>query len=163
MTVPLDQRIRVLRHLSLAARVAPVAPIGTLFKQVRAAQLRPRSSLGRKPHLAEPSHLQAIRALPCLKCGLEEGSEAAHVRLNSAALGKRTGIGEKPDDRWTVPLCAGCHRLDPESQHRRGEIAFWNALGINPLRAAMELYRVSPDGAAMRAVALRFIAEATRS
>lgn len=158
MTVSNEHRLRVLAHLSAeAARIAPVAPVGSLFKQPALAKRR--LSMGRKPRLVEPSHLDAVRALPCLKCGLEGFSEAAHLRLNCAALGKRTGIGEKPDDRWTVPLCANCHRIDPDSQHKIGEIAFWRAVGINPLRAAQALHRASPDLVAMRAAALRIIAE----
>lgn len=158
MTVPFEHRVRVLRHMVLAARVAPVAPIGSLLKQIRAAQLRPRSSLGRRPRVLEPLHLEAIRQLPCLKCGMEPCGEAAHVRLNCAALGKRTGIGEKPSDMWAVPLCRSCHLTDPDAQHKVGEIAFWHALAINPLRVAVALHRVSPDIVAMRAVVLSFMA-----
>ena len=34
--------------------------------------------------------------------------------MGSLAHGKReSGKGEKPDDRWAVPLCAGCHLDGP--------------------------------------------------
>lgn len=137
-------------------RITPRAPIGSLLKLPIAR--KQRFSLGRSPRVVEPSYLALIRALPCLKCGLEPCGEAAHVRLNCAALGKRTGVGEKPDDRWAVPLCGSCHRIDPDSQHRAGEIVFWNAVGINPLRVAQASHRAAPDLVAMRAVVLSFMA-----
>jgi membrane carboxypeptidase/penicillin-binding protein PbpC len=51
-----------------------------------------------------------------------------------------TGMGERPDDKWTVPLCVGCHMDKKNSLHRMGEEVFWNHFGINPFKIAMSLY-----------------------
>lgn len=135
-------------------RLTPAAPIGSLLK--RAGKDRPAM---RNQAPADLPHLAAIRLLPCLKCGLEPCGEAAHVRMNSAALGKRNAMGKKPDSRWVVPLCRACHQSDPDAQHRIGEQEFWVRLGINPLLVAKQLFEVSADLVRMRAVVFKAIAE----
>lgn len=141
-----------------ASQIYNRAPIGSLLKKPGVGKTK-RLDMGRSPRLQEPSHLQAIRELPCLKCGLEQFSEAAHVRLNSAAFNKRAGKGEKPDDRWSLPLCPSCHRLDDDSQHKVGEAIFWHALNLNPLLICEALHKVSPDIVAMRAVVFSFMGQ----
>lgn len=106
----------------------------------------------------DPNYLAMIRELPCLHCGMEP-SEAAHVRMASAAHGKASGIGKRPADRWSVPLCAEHHRLARDAQHQRGEREFWDALDVNPLWVAERLYARRGDLVAMRAVVLTAIAE----
>jgi len=109
----------------------------------------------------ELSYLALIRQLPCLKCGLEDSSEAAHLRQQSAAHGKRGGIGKKPEDRWALPLCGGpqgCHA----EQHKIGERVFWDGIGINPHLVCEKLYAQKGDVVAMRAVVLGAIAERGR-
>ena len=49
--------------------------------------------------------LQAIRQLPCVRCGMMPPSQAAHS--NSSKHGKGKGI--KADDQFTIPLCHSCH------------------------------------------------------
>jgi hypothetical protein len=51
------------------------------------------------------------------------------------------GVGMKPGDRYTVPLCTACHA----KQHRVGELSFWSALSIDPLNVAFRLWIVSTD------------------
>jgi hypothetical protein len=63
----------------------------------------------------DKKHLNFIRSLPCLICGVF-GSEAAHLRK-----GTDGGIGLKPSDKFTTPLCHNCHA----EQHRVGELRFW--------------------------------------
>lgn len=63
-----------------------------------------------------PDHLAWIRTLPCAVPGCIEKSQAAHVRQGTGG-----GMGMKPDDRWTLPLCGALHH--PE-QHRIGHRAF---------------------------------------
>jgi len=88
-------------------------------------------------------HLRLIRACPCLAC-LAEPAEAAHVRYSDAARGKvNPGIGRKPEDRWTVPLCPRCHRTGTAAQHSTNERAWWEAHRIDPLAAAIALHRIS--------------------
>lgn len=133
------------------------APYGSLLKRPRPRAKR--LDMGRNTRIEEPSHLQAIRQLPCLRCGVEGFTEAAHVRMTSSAVHKRSGMGVKPDDKWCVPLCGGCHQHDTDSQHRVGELTFWHHVGINPLLICEELHKASPNVEAMRAVVLRFISE----
>ena len=81
-------------------------------------------------------HLAFVRQLPCVACGKAAPSEAAHVRT-----GTDGGVGVKPGDRYTVPLCTVCHA----KQHRIGELTFWSALRIDPVNAALRLWTVSAD------------------
>jgi len=72
------------------------------------------------------AHRDFVRSFACAMCGSTANREVAHVRLGSGA-----GIGQKPDDWRTVPLCAGpnsnadgqlgCHNR----QHTIGEQTFW--------------------------------------
>ena len=95
----------------------------------------------RRPRRFHQEHLRFIRTLPCCVCGTRKFVEAAHVRMASAIHGKReTGIGEKPSDEWSVPLCARHHQEDQEAQHRIGEAAFWSKHGIDPFALALALW-----------------------
>lgn len=143
------------RHV-FPQRLSPAAPLGSLLK--RAGKDRPAT---RDKAPADLSYLASIRILPCLKCGLDPCLEAAHVRMNSAAHGKRQAMGKKPSSAWTLPLCSGCHTRDPDSQHRLGEQEFWDRLGINPLLVAKKLWEASGDVVRMRAVVMVAIAERT--
>ena len=138
-------------------RLAVTAVPGALLKRLHALAERARMRPER-----DPDHLAMVRQLPCLRCGLEPCGEASHVRRQSAAHGKRGGIGKKPADRWTLPLDSACHRLDYDSLHNIGEDFFWYLLGIDPLFAAERLYHRRGDLVAMRAEALRIIAERSR-
>lgn len=141
-------------------RLTPPAAPGALLK--RAFGLAQRIKL-RDTADRDPVYLGLVRQMPCLKCGMEPPPlcEAAHVRMQSAAHGKRGGIGKKPADRWALPLCAACHRIDKDSQHAVGENLFWHILGINPLLTCARLYAARGDLLRMRAVVLRAIAERT--
>lgn len=143
-------------RLIMPQRVSELAPLGSLLKRPRESRIKAR--FGRTPRALDPTHLDAIRELPCLKCGMEPCGEAAHVRLSSATHGKRNAGGARPDDRWALSLCRSCHLTDDDAQHKVGELQFWGALGINPLMVCEALYRVSPDLVAMRAVVFTFMA-----
>jgi hypothetical protein len=137
---------------------APAAP-GSLFKQPAPVRKK-KLDMGRKPRERDEEHLEAIRQCPCLKCGIDPAGEAAHIRISSAAHGKpNAGIGNKPDDKFTLPLC----HQDHMEQHALGESSFWADVGIPPLKMAESLYRLSPNTEAMRAACFvaRTIAEAT--
>ena len=86
-------------------------------------------------------HLTFIRTLPCVVCNNNTSVEAAHIRFSCLRAGKRqTGMGEKPDDSWTLPLCGIHHR----EQHTMGEQDFWKKHGLDPIFLALALYR-APD------------------
>lgn len=138
-------------------RIFPPSPAGSLLKRIgAAAQPAPRKADTDQ----DRAYLALVRQCPCLHCGMEP-SEAAHVRMASAAFGKASGLGKKPETRWTLPLCAEHHRLARNSQHSQSEHAFWDDLGINPLLTAANLYERRGDLVAMRAVV--FVAIAGRS
>lgn len=133
---------------------------GSLLKRTGAADQpqQPRSTDGD----ADRSYLSLIRCLPCLSCGMEP-SEAAHLRLSSAAYGKASGLGKKPPDRWALSLCSQCHRLAKTAQHNRNEAEFWGSLGINPLATCEALYAQRGDLVAMRMTAVLTIATRNKS
>ena len=95
----------------------------------------------KRPRKKVESHLNFIRSLYCIVSG-QYGVEACHVRFASAFHGKRhTGMAEKPDDRWTVPLSPGEHRR----QHSMDEEAYWRGVNIDPLTVAALLWSASGD------------------
>ncbi len=98
-----------------------------------------------------PRHLEFVRQLPCVCCGRPAPSEAAHVRMSRADLGKANAMSSKPDDKYAVPLCSRCHTGD---QHTKfGEPEFWARLGIDPLDLALRLWAVTGNiEAGIRAV-----------
>lgn len=88
------------------------------------------------------AHLKFIRSLPCLLCETHQNVQAAHIRMPSPAHGKRgTGIGRKPDDRWTIPLCGPHH----EMQHQTGEESFWRFHNIDVCNVAALLWSCTGD------------------
>ena len=88
------------------------------------------------------AHLKFIRSLPCIVCGDNTSTEAAHVRMSDPRIGKDiTGIGIKPHDYFVVPLCGECHRR----QHQMSERLFWRHAGIDPVLKALALYAASGD------------------
>ena len=96
----------------------------------------------RSPRKIDPDHLAFVRQLPCVVCGNDIETEAAHIRAACVKAAKRpTGKGERPDDAWTLPLCGRCHR----DQHERGETSFWSYHQVDPFFIALALYRVSGD------------------
>lgn len=96
----------------------------------------------RQPRAHNEKHLQFIRGLPCLVCKNNLTIDAAHIRYSDLGRGKRAvGVGEKPDDKWTVPLCRNDHTM----QHSIGERSYWEGLGIDPIAVAQKLYAVSGD------------------
>lgn len=95
----------------------------------------------RRPREKNNAHLAFIRTLPCIVTGMVP-VEAAHIRFGEPSLGKRpVGLGERPDDKWTLPLCADQHRR----QHSMNERDYWNEVGIDPLRYALKLWEASGD------------------
>ncbi len=102
----------------------------------------------RHPRRKSEKHLAWLRTLPSLVRG-EGPVEAAHIRYADFQRGKRqTGMGEKPDDMWAVPLAASAHR----QQHSTSERRFWEAHGIDPILIAAFLWLHSGDNEAGRTI-----------
>jgi hypothetical protein len=101
--------------------------------------LRSRS---KRPRQENQAHLKFIRALPCLICGARKDVQAAHIRAGSAIYAKRaTGMGEKPNDTFTLPLCRHHHAI----QHQGNELLFWRLMCIDPFATALALFAASGD------------------
>jgi hypothetical protein len=99
-------------------------------------------NIRKRPRIENRNHLAFIRKLPCVVCLTRRNVEAAHVRMGSPLYGKRpAGMGEKPDDKFSLPLCARHH----DEQHAMNEAAFWMALAIDPLQLALSLFDSTGD------------------
>lgn len=99
----------------------------------------------RSPRQQCPAFLRFVRRHPCCVCRAPAPSQAAHIRMAATDRGKRsTGMGEKPSDRWAVPLCRFCHLDAPLAQHRIGEARFWALVGVDPFAVAESLWTAFP-------------------
>jgi hypothetical protein len=95
----------------------------------------------RQPRVENKAFLAFVREHPCCACGVWPPSQAAHLRRACPERGKRhTGGGERPDDCWSVPLCAMCHLDGPLSVHRTSEERFFARFGLDPFQIAADLY-----------------------
>ncbi len=111
----------------------------------------------RESRWRSPAHNAFVRGFACAMCGSTTNIEAAHVRMGSGA-----GMGQKPDDWRTTPLCAGPHsNIDGHlgchnRQHVIGEPLFWaeyqklHGQSVDQLLA--ELERASPKTADIRRI-----------
>jgi len=127
----------------------------------------------RDPRERDPAFLGYVAKLPCLACmvsgKVKWGVHVAHLRAASPEHDKRyTGKGEKPSDRWTLPLCPPHHVGDltrvPFSQHEMGELDFWARLGIaDPFQVCIDLYEAfqrRPRGSASAGAGVAIISKA---
>lgn len=98
-----------------------------------------RQRIGR---FSDEGHLDFIRSLPCICCGNNIETQAAHLRSPNRRWGKDiTGGGRKPSDMWTLPLCGRCH----SKQHSMNEVQFYQSRNIDPWKLALSLYAASGD------------------
>ncbi len=92
--------------------------------------------------MKRPKHLEFIRTLPCVVCADNTSTEAAHVRMLDSRIAKPvTGMQIKPDDKFTLPLCGRCHRL----QHAGSEAAFWRSQETDPVLLSLAIFSASGD------------------
>lgn len=96
-----------------------------------------KSGIRPQPQVRCPAHLAWVRGHQCAAGGDDcEGKiEAAHVRT-----GTNGGMGKKPGDDWTIPLCSYHHR----AQHNVGEAEFERVFEIDMKKIAQALARRSP-------------------
>src|SRR5437016_3362084 len=93
----------------------------------------------RQPRVECPQYLAWLRQQGCAcGCGFTAPSDAAHIRAGSIRYGKDyTGMQQKPDDRWAVPLRHDHHM----AQHQYGdEVGWWAAHGLDPFKLAIGYY-----------------------
>lgn len=88
------------------------------------------------------SYRKRIKSLPCVICGDNTSTEAAHVRYSEWAAGKiNPGMAKKPGDQWLISLCSRHHQL----QHLMNERAFWHQFRINPVIYCTLLHQCNAD------------------
>lgn len=101
--------------------------------------------------MKRPAHLDFIRSLPCISCGDNICTEAAHIRYTDSSVAKmNAGIGAKPADYFTVPLCSECHLIQGKNEKE-----FWAVMGIDPVKKALALWAYSGN----RELAIRLVRE----
>ena len=102
----------------------------------------------RDPRQRDDRHLAYVRQQPCCLPFCKRQAEAAHLRMGNLTIGKEpAGKGEKPHDRYTVPLCPYHHRIGIDCQHNSNEREWWERTGINPWPIAEALW-IESGGAA---------------
>lgn len=125
------------------ARIATITPIFT--KGTRRKRIIPTAEGQRRPRERDAKHMSCIAVLPCVIC-FARPVHVAHVRMADLDRCKQhTGKGEKPSDRWTVPLCPDCHLNGPDAQHRSSESEWWARQGIDPIALCERLYAATGD------------------
>lgn len=92
----------------------------------------------RRQRAKDKRHLKVIARLPSVISG-QTPCDACHIRYVDKRFDKRpTGLGEKPDDRWVLPLTRNQHI----TQHRGNERDFWKSKNIDATAFAKGLYDV---------------------
>ena len=82
--------------------------------------------------LRDKEHRTFVSRQPCLVCG-RAPTDPHHLRF-----AQPPALGRKVSDEFTVPVC----RLHHREIHRQGdEAAWWKKAGIEPLSAALTLWR----------------------
>ena len=99
---------------------------------IRKLSKKPRGIDNRPQRFRSQRHLRHVRSHACVNCDAEAPIEAAHYKL-----GTDGGMGMKPSDYWTTPLCRDCH-----ARQHTGERTFWQ--GKDPLAIIEALIRTSP-------------------
>jgi hypothetical protein len=82
--------------------------------------------------IRDREHVRSVAKQACLVCG-RRPADAHHLRFAQSRA-----LGRKVSDEFAVPLCRIHHRL----VHRVGnEAAWWKDAGIDPIKAARQLWR----------------------
>ncbi len=101
----------------------------------------------RQPRVTDRKYKGWIAQLPCVICATVP-VEVAHLRYADVLyLKDNPGMGAKPSDLWTLPLCAHHHRLGKNAQHSGNERNWWRC----------RLGRESPRDPHALCLILRFI------
>jgi hypothetical protein len=84
----------------------------------------------------DPDHLKFVAKQACLVCG-RTPSQAHHLKI-----AQPKALGRKVSDEFTVPLCSIHH----SQLHADGvEARWWNAVGIDPMPIAEQLWRETTE------------------
>lgn len=94
----------------------------------------------KQPRKHDKKYLGLVAQLPSVLSG-KRPVHVCHVRYGDLDKGKRhTGMGEKPDDMWTVPLTPDEHQFGSDAQHKSNEKKWWEKHGIDPIALCKRLY-----------------------
>lgn len=79
-----------------------------------------------KPNIEEKRHIERIKSMPCIICGLSAPSECHEINQG----------------QWftSMPLCADCHRGSLNGIH--GQKRLWNVYKMDELAALNETIRI---------------------
>jgi ERF superfamily len=89
-------------------------------------------TIGEPRRYRNKEHLRLVAQQACLACG-RKPSDPHHLRFMQPRA-----LGRKVSDEFAVPLCRTHHR----EAHRAGdERAWWEQIGIDPVKVARELWR----------------------
>jgi len=83
-------------------------------------------SLQKQPMFRSRKYLDFVKSLDCCNCGAP-ADEAHHI----IGIGGHSGMGMKPSDSLTMPVCRGCHTTihnSPDMWERQYE---WIALTLD--------------------------------
>ena len=75
-----------------------------------ASILRKRSATSRTERVRDRAYLDSFQGAACWNCGGTGTTVGAHIRW-----GQEGGVGLKPSDDLTVPLCFSCHASQEKS------------------------------------------------
>ena len=64
----------------------------------------------KQPTFRSEKWLRAVASLPCVQCGAEGQTQAAHRNMGK-------GMGIKTHDCWTAALCHTCHAVIDQGGH----------------------------------------------
>src|ERR1700730_9474575 len=131
--------------------VLPADPVGDMSDPAAKPLGSSGSTDGRQPGRIDKSvltintpkryrdkgHLRFVAQQTCVLCG-RKPAEAHHIRFaQPRALARKSG------DEFTVPLCRAHHR----AVHRVGdEKAWWQQAGVDPLKVARKLWKLTRLG-----------------
>lgn len=100
----------------------------------------------KQPRKHDKRYLGLIAQLPSIISG-KRPVHVCHIRYGDLDRGKRhTGMGEKPDDMWTLPLTPDEHQFGDKAQHKSNERKWWEGHGIDPISVCKKLHAVYEQG-----------------
>jgi hypothetical protein len=96
----------------------------------------------RQPRVRDSKYLSFVAKMPSV-ISARKPVHVAHVRYGDPERGKpSTGMGEKPSDKWTLPLTPEEHMVGVRSQHANNEKEWWKSHGVDPIAVCEALYEV---------------------
>lgn len=87
--------------------------------------------------MSDAKHLKFVRSLCCCVCLRMDTVQACHIR-KGLPNHLKGGIGLKPPDCVTIPMCHEHHSLN----HLKGDITFWGDMDL-PINLAANLYNMT--------------------